>query len=118
MLRLLVLIESDWNLKKDLFRILEIVIPCINRIRLEFKDIHSSISSLNLLCSINRIRLEFKVEAQNKDIERMKRINRIRLEFKVNLQVKKGTRHRVLIESDWNLKKISECHRTEKGASY
>ena len=78
---ILVLIESDWNLKRVDAIKLPADFACINRIRLEFK-----VQSLSLPHSthdrINRIRLEFKAYICGRDISRPRSINRIRLEFK------------------------------------
>ena len=56
---LLVLIESDWNLKSLRHLLSAVLIFRINRIRLEFKGrtMHWTLTSRT---SINRIRLEFK----------------------------------------------------------
>ena len=84
----IVLIESDWNLK--LFSLYGIGWPviCINRIRLEFKE--------------NKI---------GEGVKSWDSINRIRLEFKVHRHGRYASRNGVLIESDWNLKKL-RGHRT------
>ena len=99
----IVLIESDWNLKKTKRR----------------KYIHWSIvlieSDWNLkpearstVCiperSINRIRLEFKVEVNISICRSAVCINRIRLEFKATQAYQRAFLFFVLIESDWNLK--------------
>ena len=79
----IVLIESDWNLKiPDTGPQLSCV--RINRIRLEFKaSIYAFI--LHVLFRINRIRLEFKDPLPFLSACIRYRINRIRLEFKVVL---------------------------------
>ena len=58
-----VLIESDWNLKGFVYRLIHLLQRCINRIRLEFKAYETEIADLKKE-SINRIRLEFKVHRQ------------------------------------------------------
>ena len=56
----LVLIESDWNLKPISSGVMPLITSCINRIRLEFKDVSAYSKSYIHGSSINRIRLEFK----------------------------------------------------------
>ena len=79
----IVLIESDWNLK---------------RYKVTIKD--------ECGFSINRIRLEFKAgDGVDQAFQRW-RINRIRLEFKAFTVFVSVFSSPVLIESDWNLKHI------------
>ena len=80
-LALVVLIESDWNLKDERIWVQGEGAARINRIRLEFKEKYI-IYPFHSVFGINRIRLEFKVfnHASIKLCEA--RINRIRLEFK------------------------------------
>ena len=80
-MKLAVLIESDWNLKKNKKGEMNMISKGINRIRLEFKANRNAVFE-RIACSINRIRLEFKEE---------------RKELCTNVVL-------VLIESDWNLK--------------
>ena len=101
----LVLIESDWNLKKCWGYGQNKRANRINRIRLEFKEILSSFWK-ELQCSINRIRLEFKGNGCVVSFFVHISINRIRLEFKGELGYTWRWTHKVLIESDWNLKYI------------
>ena len=78
---MIVLIESDWNLKDIPQSLFPITCLCINRIRLEFK----AIQLINLLKKkrcINRIRLEFKGNHTHTKDDIGLGINRIRLEFK------------------------------------
>ena len=100
---LLVLIESDWNLKTERRKIILQRIVRINRIRLEFKD-YNPRKALTPEDSINRIRLEFKAEDDDRVGLVALGINRIRLEFKVALANGRSLKRQVLIESDWNLK--------------
>ena len=79
-----VLIESDWNLKTDIYGLSASTLASINRIRLEFKDVWD-FQSAYLISSINRIRLEFKACFSPLNC------------FCTT----------VLIESDWNLKLIT-----------
>ena len=83
----LVLIESDWNLKGQ-----------------------RRTDSCGCRTGINRIRLEFKVIYNSYDIFSRQRINRIRLEFKGVQKSMKTRQVEVLIESDWNLKTMT-AHR-------
>ena len=79
----MVLIESDWNLKRNADGLLADTAGSINRIRLEFKvDLARVIVSTNSFCSINRIRLEFKDCSLLSAPSSLCCINRIRLEFK------------------------------------
>ena len=57
-----VLIESDWNLKSCMICKKVSSLPCINRIRLEFK-VAPKVKQQLVNVSINRIRLEFKADA-------------------------------------------------------
>ena len=82
---MLVLIESDWNLKYPVLNLFSIVVS-INRIRLEFK-VSSAISIRRCTCVLiesdwNLKRVEMAVLAEIHE-----RINRIRLEFKVSLTI-------------------------------
>ena len=77
----MVLIESDWNLKQEGENAIQMALRRINRIRLEFK-VNVSRRILGMDHGINRIRLEFKV---------LRRFILMLDNF-------------VLIESDWNLK--------------
>ena len=56
---------------------------------------------------INRIRLEFKGKRVEEIPEEGRSINRIRLEFKANNHTIQGRFIFVLIESDWNLKRLA-----------
>ena len=78
---LLVLIESDWNLKSLRHLLSAVLIFRINRIRLEFKDDNPSILHCKNI-RINRIRLEFKGRTMHWTLTSRTSINRIRLEFK------------------------------------
>ena len=61
---------------------------------------------VSLNTGINRIRLEFKENHRGYHFGMDSGINRIRLEFKVtDMSDKYSVRLKVLIESDWNLKK-------------
>ena len=55
---------------------------------------------------INRIRLEFKGDAKTAADNAAQSINRIRLEFKEAMSKILSISGIVLIESDWNLKRI------------
>ena len=100
---MVVLIESDWNLKDVSIRFFRNVVIGINRIRLEFKGGNFSQLLLNAWvliesdwnlkifegakdivdeAGINRIRLEFKGVLGNFGLMINFCINRIRLEFK------------------------------------
>ena len=101
----LVLIESDWNLKKKGDRITASLTFSINRIRLEFKAAPAVLSA-----SANAVVLiESDWNLKTKDSQVYLAaigINRIRLEFKDITEVNEDeTDGQVLIESDWNLKK-------------
>ena len=80
-----VLIESDWNLKEIPAAVICSKIIRINRIRLEFKVCHYSIS-IRSLCVL--IESDWNLKQKEKTLER---------------RVKD-----VLIESDWNLKTTSK----------
>ena len=101
---LCVLIESDWNLKLAIDGHCGDNLVCINRIRLEFKELcHRNAPACNI--RINRIRLEFKGKYIQRIADEHRRINRIRLEFKVDCSSSSILCICfVLIESDWNLK--------------
>ena len=99
-----VLIESDWNLKKEEDTRSGDEIVGINRIRLEFKELESELNSA-IADGINRIRLEFKeyyLLIMENDLE-------VLIESDWNLKdsyryQQSDTQFFVLIESDWNLK--------------
>ena len=57
---MIVLIESDWNLKQVVSDMINAKVESINRIRLEFKAKEKVSGSLSEIRGINRIRLEFK----------------------------------------------------------
>ena len=107
----LVLIESDWNLK--IILLIKYLSPFKVLIEsdwnLKYKDTASAFPTGK---SINRIRLEFKEKTFKIINKLIYSINRIRLEFKeVSGESKKSKKIVVLIESDWNLKAfISTYH--------
>ena len=106
-MELIVLIESDWNLKPVETLVYVVHLESINRIRLEFKGQKTDRKNQNRRKRINRIRLEFKAKIYNLPLWRYGCINRIRLEFKANNSPVGIDANIVLIESDWNLKL---CH--------
>ena len=57
---------------------------------------------------INRIRLEFKDRRSMEYLRKVLRINRIRLEFKGYMAAMLKGSQEVLIESDWNLKDVTQ----------
>ena len=123
-----ILIESKWNLKlqrpleqmkneDDINRIkvefkgnISVIDPTeainINRIKVEFKALFYTLPS-GPLRHINRIKVEFKVGLTNERIPESFYINRIKVEFKVCCSIFNAPRFSILIESKWNLKKIS-----------
>ena len=83
---MLVLIESDWNLKEKYDA--KCVLVCIVLIESDWNLKHEEgIAFSNFDDGINRIRLEFKEVLQDALLSVLSCINRIRLEFKVDTNV-------------------------------
>ena len=80
--KLRVLIESDWNLKRDTLEVSAIVLTCINRIRLEFKDMKINIIKQTGTHVLIESDWNLKQATWRPTAEIRSRINRIRLEFK------------------------------------
>ena len=116
-LRLLVLIESDWNLK---FTEAEKqgLIPCVlieSDWNLKSKGTIFHHSAFMVLIESDWNLKERKTLIGKRTVSS---INRIRLEFKDYLHGKKMRIVMVLIESDWNLKHYRLTHLLEEGHQY